>query len=278
MRRIAAAILAMAGMGCRNADSRLPDDSTLARDLAMANQSTAQPEFNDTALTTPAKAPRIRPPRAKPPGVAPDTAPARPPDVQTASNAAPTAASPPTPEAPRFRGIPAGASFSLATKGAICTTNLPGDKITAAITADVVGENGAVIPGGTTVVLEVVQVTPGDKPESASITLRIRSVLMNDTPVSVPSDVTVTSELQRHTMPRDKGSDRKKVIGGAVAGAIVGQILGKNTRSTVTGAVVGGAAGAAAAAATGTKYDACLPVGGTLRAVTREPVPLTSPQ
>ncbi|HEX7939204.1 MAG TPA: hypothetical protein VF483_09455, partial [Gemmatimonadaceae bacterium] len=82
----------------------------------------------------------------------------------------------------------------------------------------------------------------------------------------------------RHTMPRDKGSDRKKVIGGVVAGAIIGQILGKNTKSTIVGAVAGGAAGAATAAATGTKYDACLPLGGTLRAVTREPVPLTTPQ
>lgn len=180
--------------------------------------------------------------------------------------------------APPFRGIPAGATFALVTKSAICTTNLPGDKITGTITSDVAGENGAVIPGGTTVVLEVAQVSPGDKPETAAITLRIRSVLVNDQPVTVPSDVTVTSELERHTMPRDKGADRKKVIGGVVAGAIIGQILGKNTKSTVVGAVAGGAAGAAAAAATGTKYDACLPAGGTLRAVTREPVPLTATQ
>ena len=184
----------------------------------------------------------------------------------------------PAPVAAPFRGVPAGATFALATRSAICTTNLPGDKFTATITADVVGENGAVIPAGSTVVLEVAQVTPGDKPESASITLRIRSVLVNDKPVTVTSDVRVTSELERHTMARDKSSDRKKVIGGVIAGAIVGQILGKDTKSTVTGAVVGGAAGAATAAATGTRYDACLPAGGTLHATTRESVPLPSSQ
>ncbi|HEX7939441.1 MAG TPA: hypothetical protein VF483_10645, partial [Gemmatimonadaceae bacterium] len=80
----------------------------------------------------------------------------------------------------------------MVTKSAICTTNLPGDKLTATISADVVGENGAVIPSGSTAVLEVAQVTPGDKPETATITLRIRSVLVNDQPVTVPSDVTVT--------------------------------------------------------------------------------------
>ena len=187
----------------------------------------------------------------------------------------------PAPHAPvvaPFRGIPAGTAFALTTKSPICTTNLPGDKITATITSDVVGENGAVIPAGSTVVLEVATVTPGDKPENASIALRIRSVLVNDVPVAVPSDVSVTSEMERHTMPRDKGSDRKKVIGGVIAGAILGQILGKDTKSTVAGAVVGGAAGAATAAATGTRYDACLPAGGTVRVTTREPVPLPSSQ
>ncbi|MEK7400885.1 MAG: hypothetical protein AABZ80_00830 [Gemmatimonadota bacterium] len=252
MKRTVVVTFALAAMSCRNADSRAATDSTLQRDLALAGQSSAEPQLNDTALTPPQA---TTPPKAKAPTMS-EVAPAQPP----------------------FRGIPAGATFALTTKGAICTTNLAGDKITATITADVDGDNGAVIPGGSTVVLEVVQVTPGSTPESATITLRIRSVIVNDQPVAVPSDVSVTSQLERHTMPRDRGADRRKVVGGAVAGAIVGQILGKDTKSTVTGAAVGAAAGAATAAATGTKYDACLPAGGTLRATTREPVPLTATQ
>ena len=279
MKGFATLLLALGAISCRSADSRTTADSTLTRDLAMANQATAEPQLNDTALTPlarpPAPPPRARPraPRRVAPVPQPDTT------STAAAAAAPAATVPDVPEAPKpvpFHGIPAGATFSLSTRSAICTTNLPGDKITATITSDVPGENGAVIPGGSTVVLEVAQVTPGDKPENASVTLRIRSVLVNDQSVAVPSDVAVTSELERHTMPRDKGADRKKVIGGVVAGAIIGQILGKDTRSTIGGAVVGGAAGAAAAAATGTRYDACLPAGGTLRVTTREAVPLPS--
>jgi hypothetical protein len=253
------------------ADSKSAKDSTLARDLSLANQATAEPQLTDTALSAPAKKPAA--PRTK--AVTKEIVPAPPPQSPAAL---PVEATPAPPVAAPFRGILAGATFALTTKGAVCTTSLPGDKITATIAADVVGENGAVIPAGSTVVLEVAQVTPGDTPEAATIMLRIRSVIVNDQPVTVPSDVTVTSPLERHTMPRDKSADRKKVLGGVVAGAIVGQILGRNTKATVAGAVVGGAAGAAAAAASGTKYDACLPAGGTLRATTREAVSLTPGQ
>jgi len=251
-------------------DSKSAKDSTLARDLALANQATAEPQFTDTALSASAKKPAA--PRTKTVTKEVQALP------QQSPAASPAEATPAPPVAAPFRGILAGATFALTTKGAVCTTSLPGDKITATIAADVVGENGAVIPAGSTVVLEVAQVTPGNTPEAATITLAVRSVIVNDQPVTVPSDVTVTSPLERHTMPRDKSADRKKVIGGVVAGAIVGQILGRNTKSTVAGAVVGGAAGAAAAAASGTKYDACLPAGGTLRATTREAVSLTPPQ
>jgi hypothetical protein len=247
-------------------------DSTLARDLALANQATTPlPQFNDTALTsTPTKAPATK--RPAPPVTRPRVeVPA--PSTTVAESAPPPAAAP---APPPFRGIASGTGFDLKTKSPVCTTNLPGDKITATITSDVVGENGATIPAGTVVVLEVSEVVPGDKPETARVTLRIRSVLVNDQPVAVPSDVVVTSELERRTLPRDKGSDRRKVVGGAVAGAIVGQIMGKDTKSTVTGAVVGAAAGAATAAATGTKYDACVPSGASLRATTTQPVVIPS--
>lgn len=268
-----AAVLVLAMNACGNSDSRATADSELLKDLELANRNEPAALFTDTALgdapkpaaaaTRPAQTPRreAAPPRISTP------APTTPPTIQADAPAA----------APVFRGIPAGATFALATKGQLCTTNLPGDKITATITADVVGENGAVIPAGSTVVLEVAQVTPGDTPESATISIRIRSVIVKDEAIAVPSDVAITSQLERRTVPRDKGADRKKVIGGVVAGAIVGQILGRDTKATVTGAVVGGAAGAAAAAAS-TKYDACLPAGGTLRATTREPVPMTANQ
>lgn len=263
-------------VSCRNSDSRAMTDSELLRDLALANRVDVVPQLADTAPTTASKpvatkaSPALDRP-AQPPAHITER-PESPPVAPTMKPDAPAAAAVPT-----FRGIPAGATFALTTKAALCTTNLPGDKITATITGDVIGENGAVIPTGSTVVLEVALVTPGDTPEAATLSLRIRSVIVNDQPIAVPSDVTITSQLERRTMPRDKGADRRKVIGGVVAGAIVGQIMGKDTKSTVTGAVIGGATGAAAAAAS-TKYDACLPAGGALRATTREPVPLTATQ
>jgi hypothetical protein len=185
---------------------------------------------------------------------------------------------PPTPvehsaPAPRTRGFHAGTSFGLTTKSAICTTNLPGDKIVATVNEPVSGENGASMPPGTTVVLEVASVTPGDNPESAQIALRVRSILINDEPVSMEGDVAIQSPLERRQVPRDKNADRRKVVGGAIAGAILGQIMGKDTKSTVIGAAAGAAAGTAAAAAS-RKYDACLPAGGSLRVTTSQPIVL----
>ena len=122
-------------------------------------------------------------------------------------------------------------------------------------------------------VLEVASVTPGDKPETAQISLRVRSILLNDEPLSMEGDVAVLSELERRQVPRDKNADRKKVVGGAIAGAIIGQIMGKDTKSTVIGAAAGAAAGTAAAAAS-RQYDACLPAGASLRVTTSQPITL----
>jgi hypothetical protein len=236
--------------------------------LLAGQANSATPQLTDTALTSPpakvASSKRATPPQAPPPRDTVATT------ATTAANspaiAAPSSPAPsPAPAPPQFRGIASGATLDLRTKSSVCTTNLPGDKITAIVAVAVVGENGAAIPAGTVVVLEVADVIPGDKPENARVVLRIRSVLVNDRPVSVPSDVAVTSELERHQVPRDRGGDRRKVVGGAVAGAVIGQIIGKNTQSTLTGAV---------AAAGSRQFDACLPAGGSLRATTTQPVAL----
>src|SRR5439155_6362802 len=100
------------------------------------------------------------------------------------------------------------------------------------------------------------------------------SIVIDDQPVSADADVAILSPLERRQVPRDKNSDRKKVIGGAIAGAVIGQILGHDTRSTVIGAAAGAAAGTAVAVAS-TKYDACLPAGGALRVTTSRPIVLS---
>ena len=264
---------------CSNRDSQALADSELARDLALANQTPIYAQFSDSALgTAPEPRPADRPPTAtrttRPSAPARRTTPVvveRPRPSAPAPTIEEPAPSPAPAPARRAPGFDAGTSFGVSTSSPVCTTNLPGDKIVATLTQGVTGANGAYLPPGTAVVLEVASVTPGDSPESAQITLRVRSIVINDQAVSVPSDVAILSDLERREQPRSSGSDKKKVIGGAIAGAIIGQVLGKDTRSTVIGAAAGAAAGTAVAVA-GRKYDACLPAGASVRVTTTQPI------
>jgi len=274
--RLITATLALLLGACTGRDSRSAADSAeLARDLALAMQSPAYPQFQDTAIgAAPEQKPAVRPPVRRPRPTAPATRTAqvstpRPRPSEPVERIEQPAAAPAP--APRFRGFNAGTSFAVATKSPICTTNLPGDKIVATLNESVRGEDGAVLPAGTTVVLEVASVTPGDTPQAAQITLRVRSIEINAEPVGAEANVAILSELERREVPRDKGSDRRKVVGGAVAGAVIGQIMGRDTRSTVIGAAAGAAAGTAAAMA-GRKYDACLPAGSSVRITTSQQI------
>lgn len=265
------ATLALVAACDRNTQSA-EDSAALAADLALVAQQPAYPQFRDTALArTETRAPST-PTRVNPEGLrARNPAPRpRPAEVAERPVETPSAAAP-----GRAPGFETGTSFSVITKTPICTTNLPGDKIVATLDAPVQGQNGASIPAGTTVVLEVASVTPGDNPESAQISLRVRSIMINDEPVPVDADVTLASALERREVPRDKNADRRKVVTGAIAGAVLGQIMGRNTKSTVIGAAAGTAAGAAAAAAS-RKYDACLPAGGVVRATTTRQITLSA--
>src|SRR5256885_6008077 len=202
------ALIALAG-ACSDRGKQTVADSELAHDLALANEApqSVNPIFQDTAMSsapekraispsrTPTRAPTARPsPQPRRPQPQPvRRTPTRVEPTQTVEQPAPA----PAPAEHRAPGFRAGTSFGLVTKSAVCTTNLPGDKITATVTSAVVGENGAVIPLGTTVVLEVVSIGAGDRPETAQIGLRVRSILINDEPTNVDGDVAVTSELER---------------------------------------------------------------------------------
>ena len=276
--RIASLTLALALVACGRESQTAADSTELARDLALANQTVAYPQFRDSALVTaPVIKPASEPPAPARQRTAPAarTAPVSPPRPRPSAPVQPVEepvrpAPVPAP-APRFRGFNAGTSFAVSTKSPVCTTNLPGDKLVATLTEPVHGENGATLPAGTTVVLEVAAVTPGDQPEAAQISLRVRSIDIDNEPVSADASVAIVSDLERRAVERDKGSDRRKVVGGAVAGAVIGQIMGRDTRSTVIGAAAGAAAGTAAAMAS-RKYDACLPAGSAVRITTSQQI------
>lgn len=268
------ATLALAAACDRN-ERNAADSAALAADLALVAQTQpVYPQLQDTALSpvTGTKAPST-PARVNPEGLRARPPAPRPRPVEVVEHPVETPA--PMPAPARAPGFDAGTSFSAITKTPICTTNLPGDKIVATLDSPVEGQNGASIPAGTTVVLEVASVTPGDTPESAQISLRVRSIMINDEPVSVDANVTIASALERREVPRDRNADRRKVVTGAIAGAILGQIMGRDTKSTVIGAAAGTAAGAAAAAAS-RQHDACLPAGGGVRATTTRQITLSA--
>lgn len=268
---LSAAGLLLAGCTDRKANDALASDSALQKDLTLASQAPATvPELRDTAVPPPVAA---APAQARPRQSAPPPRPRVRAPERVATTPAPVQPEPvapaPAPAPPRGM-IASGTSLTLASDSRVCTGSAhPGDKIIAKTTQSVTGQNGAVIPAGTTVVLEVASVTPASG-GAPSLELRGRSVSLDGNSLEVSGGVASDTPLER-VRSNTGSSDKKKVIGGAIAGAVLGQIMGKSTKSTVIGAAAGAAAGTAAAAAT-SKYEGCLPAGATLHLVLNAPL------
>lgn len=261
--------------GCRD---RTPPaaDSSLAQDLAMAQRPGPGPEvFNDApigAAAPAAPAPASPTPRPEPPRTSvsrPRPTPRRespPAPVAQAPRQPATRAEEPAPaEAPAPAGgvIGAGSRIGMTINGRVCTnTALAGDKFTATVTSPTRGTNGAMIPAGATVVLEVASVERADPVENSRVEFRVRAIDVNGSAQQADGDVETLASLEKAQTAG--GNERTKVIGGAVAGAVLGQIFGRSTKSTVIGAAAGAAAGTAAAHASRSTY-ACLPEGSALR-------------
>jgi len=147
--------------------------------------------------------------------------------------------------------------------GRVCTnTALAGDKFTATVTSAAMGSNGAMIPAGSTVVLEVASVDQADPVENSRIQFRVRSLDVDGSARQADGDIATLASLEKGQA--SAGNEKTKVIGGAVAGAILGQIFGRSTKATVIGAAAGAAAGTAAAAHGRSTY-ACLPQGSAMQ-------------
>lgn len=277
-RLIVPAAALLLAVGCRDRAPARPVDSSLAQDLALAQREVTGPmEFNDApvgAKTSATPAPVAPVKRSEPPRVSapkPTPAPRREsppaPIARTPREPAPTATEPspaPAPAPAPARGvIGVGAQVGLTTNAKVCAASaLAGDKYTATVSEPTVGSNGAVIPAGSTVVIEVASVDRTDPIESSRIQFRIRSIDVNGEAQPVDGSVATLGSLEKVQVA--SGNDKTKVIGGAVAGAILGRIFGGGTKGTVIGAAAGAAAGTAAAHATHST-DACLPVGSALR-------------
>ncbi|HXT18766.1 MAG TPA: YMGG-like glycine zipper-containing protein [Gemmatimonadaceae bacterium] len=264
--------------------SRVAADSDLTRDLALAGaQPVQQPTFQDTAVApapTPAARAKQEPPapvRAKTSNKPVVKAP-RPVTTTPAPQPAPvTVAAAPAPVAPASAPAPAtigsGTGIGVTSGSKVCSgSNLPGDKLVATVNSPITGSNGATIPAGSAVVLEVASASNGPNGDAAQLTFRVRAVEINGKDYPAAADVTTDASLQKQKVQgADPNADKKKVIGGAIAGAILGQMIGHNTKGTVIGAAAGAAAGAAVAK-TGEKWEACLPAGSQLRITLNQPI------
>jgi hypothetical protein len=282
--RLLPALSALALLGaCRDrpsTESAAASDSAFARDLELAQRQVA-PEvvFNDAPLgesprtgAAPA-APASEPPRARTPRPTPaprrETPPARVARTPRPTTPEPSAAEPePADEPARAPAnalasaagvIGAGTRVGMTTNGRTCTSALAGDKFTATVNSAITGSNGALIPAGSTVVLEVTSVERADPIEASRIHFHVRAIDVNGEPQ--PADGEVATLSQMETSRVSGGSDRTKV---AVAGAVLGRILGGGTKGTVIGAAAGAAAGGAAARRSQSSV-ACLPEGSTLQ-------------
>jgi YmgG-like glycine-zipper protein len=284
----------LAACADHGADQQALADSALARDLALVQSAAApQPIFRDTALTNapaprserapprePAARPVARPTRERAVATTPRQRRAQP--VRQRETRRPTrVAEVPPPQSEEAvpqpaqsaersgesgaGAIGAGTVLAASSNARVCTrSNLPGDRITATVNAPVRGTNGAEIPAGAKVVLEVVSVNAGDSSDDGQVVFRVNSVAIGDESYPASGGATASGSFERVAGPRNASSDRKKVIGGAIAGAILGQMMGKDTRSTVIGAAAGAAAGTAAAKM-GDRGESCLAAGASLR-------------
>jgi len=273
-RRLGASIMLAAVLlaACSSEAKKAPDsaalgaDSSLSKDLAMANRDTAaKPELKDVPAPAPAEA-RKRPEPAK---RGADTKPStpKPAAVATTPSGNTVAANPAGSAASNAGGavgtIAAGTTLNLHSSDKVCTnTNAVGDHVTATLDGAVTGTNGATIPSGATVNMTVTQLKRSENSnDPIVIQFAVNSVTFGGR--TYPLDASVTSASIDRIRDESKGKDVQKVAVGAVAGAIAGKLIGKSTKGAVIGGAVGAGAGAAAAAATA-NYQGCVPSGGSI--------------
>lgn len=255
-------------------------DSALGRDLAMAaSDSNAQPKLQDVPVTPPPAPVDVAPtppPTSAPvatPSPKPRTPAPKPKPTTTPAPSAPAASPAPAPKsaAPTTGSIDAGTTLSFSNAAKVCSnTSTVGDKFTAQLTQAVSGSNGVTIPAGATGTFEVTEAKTA-KNSNDTTYLRVRMLSVSYDGNSYPVEATVQSATTERVRSATKGTDAKKVAGGAIIGAIAGQIIGKSKKGTVIGAAAGAAAGTAAASATA-DFDMCMNGGASIAVKLDAPV------
>lgn len=270
----------LAGCSVDKKSDTLAQDTSLNRDIQLANaDTTAQPTLKDVPVTkTPAPAPVTTAP-------APRTAAPRPTTTRPATTARTPARTVPSTgttasgntvtrtgsgSASALGTIAAGSTVNLASGSRICTnTNRVGDRFNATVTEAVSGSNGAVIPAGATASVEVTALKRSENAND-NITMGLRVVSFTFGGRTYPVSATTSYAKVDKVRNEPRGKDAQKVAVGAAVGGILGQVIGKNTKGTVIGAATGAAVGAGAAAATA-NYEGCVPSGGRITVTLNSP-------
>jgi glycine zipper 2TM protein len=256
-------------------NSALQQDSSLTRDLARAGaDTTAQPQLKDVPpATAPKTATSTRTtPRPKTTTAAPKT---------SAPAPAPAPANPPAAakgevtKAAVTGSIAAGTTLALSSSDKVCTnTNKVGDRFTATVNSGATGSNGAAIPSGSAVTIELTELHRSENANDRIVMgFRVVSLTVNGKTYYPDAEV-VTASVDRVAAEGATGDAAKKVAGGAVVGAIIGQVIGRKTKGTLIGAAVGAAAGGAAAAATA-RHEGCVNSGAPITIKLNQPLTVT---
>jgi len=250
--------LVVAACGDSKPDDTLAQDTSLNRDIQLANRdSAAQPSLTDIPAGTPTPTTSTtKPTTTAPRATAPRTSTTASGNTVTRSGAG---------SAARIGTIAAGSTLNLASGSTICTnTSRVGERFNATLTQSISGSNGAVIPQGATATVEVTELKRSENAND-DVVMGFRVVSVSFGGKTYPVSATTSYAQVNKVRNQPKSKDVQKVVGGAAIGAIAGQILGKSTKATVIGAAVGGAAGAGAAAATA-NYEGCVNSGGRITA------------
>lgn len=267
----------------------LAQDTSLTRDLALANRDTAaEPQLKDVpvqaepvpAQVAPAPTPTPRhrvasrvvthqPTVGRPP-VATKPQPAEPTPGTSVLSSSGNTVTAELPGSERALGtVSVGQEMSFYAGQKVCTnTNAVGDRFTAQIAEPVQGSNGVVIPAGATAVVEITTLHRSQRSsDNIEVGLRVASITFNGKTYPVVSEVSY-AQVER---VRGESNTTSDAIKGAAIGAVLGQILGHRTKSTVIGAAGGAAAGAVIGAANA-KVDGCVPSGGRITVKLTQPL------
>jgi hypothetical protein len=273
---VALAVCTLGACGKRADNTALQQDSTLSRDLARAGaDTTAQPQLKDVpppAVEAPAPTTPRTTPRPKTTTPAPTQTPA---PTTTPAPAAPAPAKAEEPKPAPTGNIAAGTTLALSAVEKVCTnTNKIGDHFTATVNQPVSGSNGATLPAGARVTIELTELHRSENANDRIVMgFRVVSIAIGDKTYVPEADV-ITASVDRVAAAGAGGDVAKKVAGGAVVGAIIGQVIGRKTKGTLIGAAAGAAAGGAAAAATA-KHEGCVNENAPITIKLNQPLTIT---